>query len=94
MWRLTASALEDLDVISIWGLEKFGLQQAKKYDQRLLNIFDLLAQNPEMAVERQGARRRLRLMPCGSHHIAYAVKDGDVVILRVLHHLQDWFELV
>lgn len=94
MWKLSAEAIEDLDRISLWSMERFGLHQAEQYDQILVETFDLLAANPEMAPERRGAVRRVRLMPCKAHHIVYVVVDEDIVILRVLHHLQDWFDLL
>ncbi len=31
-------------------------------------------------------------MPCGAHNILYVVENEDVVVLRVLHGLQDWLE--
>ena len=94
MWKLTAAASDDLDRISLWSLAKFGPRQAEKYDQVLVNMFDHLAASPEMAPERRGARRLVRLMPCEAHHILYVIEDGDIIILRVLHHLQDWFDLL
>lgn len=33
-------------------------------------------------------------MPCGSHNVLYVVDNEDVIILRVLHGLQDWFDLL
>jgi toxin ParE1/3/4 len=49
---------------------------------------------PYLAPERQASQQMVRLMPCGSHHILYIVENEDVVILRVLHGLQNWFELL
>jgi len=86
--------MKDIDRISLWSMKRFGLRQAEEYDQILVETFDLLAANPEMAPERKGALRKIRLKPCKSHHIAYVIVEDDIVILRVLHHLQDWFELL
>lgn len=94
MWRLTNAARDDLDAISLWGLHTFGLRQAEKYDVRILDMLDVLAANPKIAPERRGHQRVARLMPCEAHNILYVVQGGDVVILRVLHHLQDWFDLL
>ena len=94
MWKLTAAAGADLDRISLWGLDKFGPLQAEKYDLRLADMLDALAANPEMAPERKGARSRARLMPCEAHHILYVIDGEDIIVLRVLHHLQDWFDLL
>ncbi|MBJ3786878.1 type II toxin-antitoxin system RelE/ParE family toxin [Devosia sediminis] len=94
MWVLTADARDDLDRISLWGLERFGLNQAEKYDLRLADTFDALAANPRMAPERLNFGRSVRLMTCEANHILYVIDGDDIIILRVLHHLQDWFDLL
>jgi plasmid stabilization system protein ParE len=33
-------------------------------------------------------------MPCGAHNILYVVDNEDVIVLRVLHGLQNWFDLL
>lgn len=93
-WRTTDAANQDLSDIGLAGALAFGLPQSRRYVQRLIAMFNNLAAHPELAPERQASRDRVRLMPCEAHHILYVIKGDDVVILRVLHHLQDWFELV
>tara|TARA_R100000365_G_C2666570_1_gene17431 strand:- start:35 stop:319 length:285 start_codon:yes stop_codon:yes gene_type:complete len=94
MWKLSVEAIKDVDRISLWSTENFGPRQAEEYDQILVDTFDLLSANPELAPERRGAVRRVRLMPCKAHHIVYLIVEDDIVILRVLHQLQDWFDLL
>lgn len=72
----------------------FGVRHAQNYVLEFLDVFDTLAANPLMAPERQAASQKVRLMPHRSHNILYVVENEDVVILRVLHGLQDWFELL
>jgi toxin ParE1/3/4 len=94
MLKIARKAVADLDDIAGWGARTFGPIQSEKYERRLVLMLDAIAANPEMAPERQASRRTVRLMPCEAHHILYLISDGDVIIVRVLHHLQDWFELV
>jgi toxin ParE1/3/4 len=93
-WRTTEQANQDLDAIGLNGALDFGPQQSRRYLAGLIEKFELVASYPEAAPERQATRDLVRLMPHEAHHILYIVVDGDVIILRVLHHLQDWFKLL
>lgn len=93
-WHTTEAANQDLERIGEDGALAFGRDHARTYTLRLLDMFDTLAAHPEAAPERQASRQVIRLMPCASHNVIYVVEDGDVIILRVLHGLQNWFDLL
>lgn len=93
-WSTTNEADADLAEIGFAGALNFGLPQSRRYVWRLIDMFETLAAHPELAPERQASLRTVRLMPCEAHHILYIINDGDIIVLRVLHHLQDWFELL
>ena len=93
-WRLTSTSLGDLDVVARWGAKRFGYAQSEAYEQQLVEMFDMLAANPYVAQERRAQQSMVRLMPCGSHNILYVVENDDVLIVRVLHGLQNWFDLL
>ena len=93
-WRIAEHAIVDLELIAQSGMAAFGERPARAYMSTLFNAFDLLAAYPDSQPERRTARGYVRLMPCEAHHILYNVEDGDVVILRVLHGLQNWFDLL
>ena len=57
-------------------------------------MLDMLAAMPHLARERQASLQVVRLMPCGAHNILYVVENEDVLVLRVLHGLQNWVELL
>jgi len=76
------------------GAIRFGFAQSEVYEQEMVAAFDRLAAMPYLAVERQTSHGSVRLMPCGSHNILYIVENEDVIILRVLHGLQNWFDLL
>lgn len=93
-WHTAEAAAFDLQLIAEDGLVVFGEHHARKYVSELIDMFETLAAHPYMAPERQAALRAVRLMPCGSHNILYVVENEDVIVLRVLHGLQNWFELL
>ena len=93
-WILTANALADIDRISAEGARQFGFRQSERYELQLVDMLDTLADNPRLAAERPASRGVVRVMPVGAHNILYVVENEDVVILRVLHGLQNWFDLV
>lgn len=94
VWILTADAVTDLDQISMEGARRFGANQAAHYEIQLVSTFDLLAANPYMAAPHEVDGMQLRLMPSGRHHILYVIENEDVVLLRVLHALQNWQDLL
>jgi toxin ParE1/3/4 len=93
-WILTLSAIADLDRVAAEGALRFGFLQSETYEQELVAMFDTLADHPYVAAERQASQSLVRLMPCGVHNIVYIVEDEDVIVLRVLHGLQNWFDLL
>ena len=94
VWILTSAALVDLDRMAAEGAARFGMVQSEVYEQQMVATLDSLAGMPYLAAERVAANSVVRLMPCGSHNILYIVENEDVVVLRVLHGLQDWFDLL
>lgn len=91
-WRTSEEANFDLERIGETGALAFGTQHARDYVLRILDMFDTLAIHPTLAPERQAMFGMVRLMPIGAHNILYVVEAEDVIILRVLHGLQNWFE--
>ncbi len=90
MWILSEAAINDLDIMAAWGARAFGLRQSEHYERRIVDMFDALATNPEMAPEKAVPSGLVRVMPCGSHYIVYRLEGGDIAIVRVLHHFQRW----
>jgi toxin ParE1/3/4 len=93
-WTTVETAADDVQHIAEEGILNFGDQHAMRYTLKLLDMFDRLAAMPYLAPERPAAGGMVRLMPCGSHNILDIVENEDVVGLRVLHGLQDWFDLL
>jgi toxin ParE1/3/4 len=93
-WQTTDEAEYDLQFIAEQGVVQFGPHVSRAYVARLIEMFGMISDHPQMGAERQAESGSVRLMPCGSHHILYVVDNEDVIILRVLHGLQNWFDLL
>lgn len=89
-YRTTVEADRDIIEIYVLGAQQFGVAQSERYVDELFNTFVLLAETPNMARERRELNPPMRLHPYHAHLIAYLVRDGDILIVRVLHGRQDW----
>ena len=94
MWRTTSEAEYDLQFIAEQGVVQFGPRVSRAYIGRLIEMFGTIAEHPPVGSERLAQSGSVRLMPYGSHNILYIVENEDVIILRVLHGLQNWFDLL
>lgn len=92
-YRTTFEADRDIIEIYVLGAEQFGVPQSERYVSELFGTFELLADNPQMARERQELTPPMRLHPHQAHLIAYTIREDDIVIVRVLHSRQDWQSL-
>lgn len=90
-FRLSAEADHDLEGIFLIGLDLFGYDQARRYNQDLVATFSRLASYPEMARLREELSGAVRALSYKAHVIVYEVDEGgQVVILRVRHSHEDW----
>jgi toxin ParE1/3/4 len=90
-FRLSTKAADDLEGIFVVGLDLFGYDQARRYNEGLLAAFARLAQYPQMARLREEITGQVRALPHKAHAIVYEVDAaGDVVILRIRHSHEDW----
>lgn len=92
MMRLSYSPAARRDLKSIYKQSgrQFGLTQADRYREGLLQALRFIADRPLASPEHVGYRRSIRYHLYQSHLIFYTV-DGDVLqIVRVLHQQQDW----
>ena len=88
---LTNSAEEDITNLISAGASLFGAERAIAYHASLERVFYLIADNPQLAREREELTPAVRVHPFGSHVIIYKAEDnGDVLIIRVRHAHEDW----
>lgn len=92
-YRLSRKAVDDIIAIHGEGLRLFGDEQAEKYHTGMEKVFQLLADNPELARERREIVPPVRVHPYGAHLIVYLIENsGDILIVRVRHGSEDWQE--
>ncbi|MBV1790196.1 type II toxin-antitoxin system RelE/ParE family toxin [Marinobacterium sp. D7] len=90
-YRLSQKAAEDIVNIFIAGAQRFGLDQAERYHDRLVRLFDFLAENPAAGRQRFELTPPVRIYPVEAHLIIYMVDTkGDILIIRVRHAHEDW----
>jgi toxin ParE1/3/4 len=88
-WTLLPAAKADLARIWTNGAAEWGMDQADRYADGLFSLFDLLAEFPDMARERNEFRPPVRLHPCGAHLVIYHQAGQGIEIIRLLHAHQN-----
>lgn len=92
--ELTPAALADLDSVWRYVAERWSPEQADRYIDELTEVFDLLASMPAMARERTEFKPPVRIHVHGSTLVVYIIRNGTVVIVRILGGQQDWRALL
>ena len=89
--RFVLRPLAEQDIADIWthGADRWGIAQADKYFDGMMELFDLLSAQPEIARLRQEFKPPVRLYIYGSHIAIFETIDGGISIIRVLHQRQD-----
>ena len=89
-FRLSKEAEQDVAALYRFGTLNFGLDASTRYAEGLRGRFHFLSQFPRAARERHDVRPPVRIFVYHSHLVAYRIEDGDVFVVRVLHHSMDW----
>ena len=88
-WRLTPRALEDLDAIADYTLEKWDIGRLESYMGSLTEGFQRLAENPSLGRERPDIHPGYRSFPVASHVVFY-IDDGNFInIIGIPHKSMD-----
>lgn len=90
-FQLSRSAESDIALIADYTIYKFGISQARKYRNGLLEVFGRLAVNPGLGrpfvVQGQTGLKRFRYE---SHVVFYKETGTGILIVRVLSGLMDF----
>ena len=83
--HLSEQAAQDLEELYLWGLDRFGIEQADSYTDGLVTLLEQIGETPQLyqAVDwiRPGYRRAIYR----SHAIFYVVMPNqDALIVRIL----------
>jgi toxin ParE1/3/4 len=84
-YSFTPEALEDLENIVLYTVEKWGKPKAKNYINGLNLLASHLAQTPGIGRERSELHDVLFSFPYTSHTLYYTPSKKGITIVRVLH---------
>lgn len=88
-YRITPRALQDLQNIGRYTLQKWGRQQRNNYLQALEQRFEWLAQNPHRGTNRPEIQEGYFSYAQGSHLIFYLKREGGIDIIGIPHQCMD-----
>ncbi len=88
---LSVEAEEDIIAIAAQGVRMFGSIQARRYQDDLFAVLDLIAANPRMTRERKEISPPVRIHPFKAHLIVYRIEEnGAIFVIRIRHVHEDW----
>ncbi|PCI39896.1 MAG: plasmid stabilization protein [Rhodospirillaceae bacterium] len=83
-YDLSEAAALDFENIFDYGIDTFGLKQALKYQNKLKERFEMLAEQPEQYPAIDDICSGFRRSVFGAHSIYYRVESSSVLIVRIL----------
>lgn len=83
-YELSQAAERDFESIFEYGIETFGLDQALRYQNAMVQRFDKLAEQPRLYPAFDHIRAGYRRTVYGSHSIYYRLDSHGIVIARIL----------
>ena len=89
-YRLSPKALIDLDDIWRYTAETWSLDQADRYVDDLVSIFETIASMPTIARERTEFSPPVRIHVHEQQLIVYTINENHIAILRLLGGRQNW----
>ena len=89
-YRISQQAIEDLDKIWIYTLNKWSKEQADRYYDLIIAEIKLIADNYLIGKSAEQTRKNYRVTKIKSHLIFYRKVENEIVeIVRVLHQRMD-----
>ena len=83
-YRLSDNAEADLYRIWLYGLERWGLEQANTYYDAFMQHFAELADNPLLHPVVDDIRQGYRRSVCGSDSVYYRIEGQTVEIMAII----------
>lgn len=83
--------LAEHDIAEIWtdGADRWGVAQADLYFDGMVDLFELLSEQPNIARLRNEFRPPVRIHIHGSHLVVFVTDGQKISIIRVLHQRRD-----
>ncbi|MBC3759931.1 type II toxin-antitoxin system RelE/ParE family toxin [Hyunsoonleella sp. SJ7] len=89
-YRISQQAIEDLDRIWIYTLNKWSKEQADRYYRLIITEIEFIADNFMTGKSAEQTRKNYLVTNIKSHLIFYRKEENDIVeIVRVLHQRMD-----
>ncbi|AWH74791.1 type II toxin-antitoxin system RelE/ParE family toxin [Dokdonia sp. Dokd-P16] len=89
-YRISQQAIEDLDKIWIYTLNKWSKEQADRYYDLIMGEIDFIADNYLIEKSAEQTRKNYRVTKIKSHLIFYRKVENEIVeIVRILHQRID-----
>lgn len=89
-YRISQQAIEDLDKIWIYTLNKWSKEQADRYFDLIMAEIDFIADNYLIGKSAEQTRKNYRVTKIKSHLIFYRKVENEIVeIVRILHQRMD-----
>jgi len=83
-YKLSAAADQDFEKLFEYGINNFGLSQAKSYVDGLIIHFQSIAENPLHYQAVDNIRKGYRRSVYGKHAIYYVASNDCIDIMRIL----------
>lgn len=87
--RIAAAARDDLRDIRVYSKSVFGAAKAHEYLLGLRTCFTRLRDRPLMGVAEKRLGSSMRSFSYKTHRIYFQSADGEVLIVRILHHARN-----
>lgn len=88
-YRLTPAAERDLEGIWQYTCDRWSIEQAHRYTDRLIAAFSALAEAPKTAPACDHIRSGYRRLAVDSHVIYYRITAYGIAVVRILHSRMD-----
>ena len=89
-YRISQQAIEDLDKIWIYTLNKWSKEQADRYYDVIMAEIDFIADNYLIGKSAEQTQKNYRVTKVKSHLIFYRKVENEIVeIVRILHQRMD-----
>ncbi len=90
VYKVSVKSEIDLTKMYEYGIETFGLKQAKSYLLGMHTMFQILANNTNLGRDASEYVLSLKRFSYKSHTIFYLTTDIDILIIRVLNQSMDY----
>ena len=87
--KFTPRAIRDLDEIWTYSTRQWNVDRADHYIRSNISVCERVANNPQIALNRDDIRANYHSVLSGSHIIFFKQAPDAIQIIRVLHQRMD-----